>query len=160
VLEDIQPSTIKLRTLAAKGQVFKFVGYAKLQNAVALLTWQFDRIEAFVAITGSPSLNWEHPSVLKHLKDIMAIDLTKYARASTKTTPQFSNSPVKPTNESTARLTMGLSALKLFSLHGDDRHDRFEYNFICGSPAGWEADGRTAALVADHNTTMDKCPGL
>jgi hypothetical protein len=74
VLEDIQPSTIKLRTLAAKGQVFKFVGYAKLQNAVALLTWQFDRIEAFVAITGSPSLNWEHPSVLKHLKDIMAID--------------------------------------------------------------------------------------
>jgi hypothetical protein len=74
VLEAVQPSTITLRALAAKGQVFKFEGYAKLQKAVALLTGQFDRIEAFVAVTGSRTLNWEHPSVLKLLNDIMAID--------------------------------------------------------------------------------------
>lgn len=72
--EAVQPLVIKLRALAAKGQVFKFDGYAKCQNAVAMLTWQFDRIEAFIAFIGSPTWNWENPEVLKHLMDMMAID--------------------------------------------------------------------------------------
>jgi hypothetical protein len=74
VLEVVQPSAIKLRSLAAKGQVFKFDGYTKCQDAVALLTWHFDRIEAFTAVVGSPTWNWEHPEVLKHLKDVMTIE--------------------------------------------------------------------------------------
>lgn len=74
VLEAVQPSTIRLRSLAAKGQIFKFNGYARCQNAVAMLTWHFDRIEAFTAVIGSPSWNWENPQVVKHLKDVMAID--------------------------------------------------------------------------------------
>jgi hypothetical protein len=74
VLEAVRPSVIKLRSLAAKGQVFKFDGYAKCRNAVAMLAWHFDRIEAFIAVIGSPTWNWEHPKVLKHLKDMMAID--------------------------------------------------------------------------------------
>lgn len=74
VLEAVQPSVIMLRSLAAKGQVFKFDGYAKCLNAVAVLTWHFDRIEAFMAVIGSPTWNWEHLEVLKHLKDVMAID--------------------------------------------------------------------------------------
>jgi hypothetical protein len=73
VLEAVQPSVIKLRSLAAKGQVFKFDGYAKCWNAVAMLTWHFDRIEAFAAFIGSSTWNWQHPKVLKHLKDMMAI---------------------------------------------------------------------------------------
>lgn len=74
VLEVIQPSTIKLRSLVAKGQVFKFDGYAKCQKAAEMLTWHFDRIEAFMAVIGSSSLNWENPEVLKYLKNAMAID--------------------------------------------------------------------------------------
>lgn len=74
VLEAVQPSVIKLRSLAAKGQVFKFDGYAKCQKAVAELTWHFDRIEAFMAVIRSPTWNWGHPEVLKHLKDVMAIN--------------------------------------------------------------------------------------
>jgi hypothetical protein len=74
VLETVQPSVIKLRSLAAKGQVFTFDGYAKCWNAVVMLTWHFGRIEAFVAVIGSPTWNWEHPEVLKHLKSMMAID--------------------------------------------------------------------------------------
>ncbi len=74
VLETVQPATIKLRSLTAKGQVFNFDGYAKCQNAVAALTWHFDRIEAFMAMIGSPTLNWENPEVLQNLKDVMAID--------------------------------------------------------------------------------------
>jgi hypothetical protein len=74
MLEAIQPLTIKLRSLAAKGQIFKFDGYAKCQKAVAMLTWHFDRIGAFMAVIGSPTWNWENPEVLRHLKDVMAID--------------------------------------------------------------------------------------
>jgi hypothetical protein len=70
----VRPSVVKLKSLAAKGQVFSFRGYAKCQNAVAMLAWQFDRIEAFVAVIGSPSWNWEHPKVLSQLKSVMAID--------------------------------------------------------------------------------------
>lgn len=73
VLEGVQPSVIELRSLAAKGQVFQFDGYAKCQKTVEVLTWHFDRIEAFMAVIGSPTWNWEHPEVLKHLKDVMAI---------------------------------------------------------------------------------------
>lgn len=69
-----QLATIKLRSLTAKGQVFKFNGYTKCQNAVAMLTWHFDRIEEFATVIGSPSWNWENPEILKCLKDVMAID--------------------------------------------------------------------------------------
>src|SRR5277367_1811098 len=74
VLETVQPSVIKLRSLGAKGQVFKFDGYAKCWNAVVMLTWHFGRIQAFVTLIGSPTWNWEHPEVLTHLKEMMAID--------------------------------------------------------------------------------------
>ena len=74
LLEAVQPSAIKLRSLATKGQVFKFDGYTKCKDAVAMLTWHFDRIEAFVAVIGSPTWNWEHPEVLKLLKSMIAID--------------------------------------------------------------------------------------
>lgn len=73
-LEAVQPSVIQLRSLTAKGQVFKFADYSKCQNAVATLTWHFGRIEAFTAVIGSPTWNWEHQEVLQHLRDVMAID--------------------------------------------------------------------------------------
>jgi hypothetical protein len=74
VLEAVQSSTIKLRSLVAKGQVFKFDSYAKCQNAVGILTWHFDRIEAFTLVIGSPTSNWDNPDVLRQLKVMMAID--------------------------------------------------------------------------------------
>ncbi len=74
VLEAVQPTTIKLRSLAAKGQVFKFDNYANCLSAVTELTWHFDRIEAFTAVIGSPTWNWEHPEVLNTLKGVMGID--------------------------------------------------------------------------------------
>ena len=74
VLEAVRPSVIKLRSLLAKGQIFGFAGYAKCRDAVVMLTWHYDRIEAFAAVIASPTWNWEHPRVLKHLKDMMAID--------------------------------------------------------------------------------------
>jgi hypothetical protein len=74
VLEIMQPPVIRLRSLVAKGQVFSFSGYAKCQKAVAMLTWQFDRLEAFAGFIGSPNAIWEHPLVRKLLEDFMAMD--------------------------------------------------------------------------------------
>ena len=74
VLESIQPSTIRLRSLTAKGQVFGFHGYTKCQNAVAILTSHFDRIEAFATVIGSPTWNWEHPEILKLLVNAMEMN--------------------------------------------------------------------------------------
>lgn len=73
-LNAAQPSATKLRSLAAKGQVFNFGNYAKCQKAIAMLTWQIDRLEAFRTVIRSPMQNWEHPKVLKLLKDVMEIE--------------------------------------------------------------------------------------
>lgn len=73
VLEAIKPLAIKLRSLAAKGQVFKFKDYRKCQETIAMLTWQLDRMEGFALIIGSTTWNWEHPTALKRLHDAIEI---------------------------------------------------------------------------------------
>jgi hypothetical protein len=73
ILGAVQPTVIKLRSLAAKGQVFNFKDYTKCHNAVAELTWHFDRLEAFTLVIGRSTLNWEHPEVLGTLKNAMGI---------------------------------------------------------------------------------------
>jgi len=73
-LNAIKPSVVRLRSLAGKGQIFRFYGYAKCLNAVTMLAWHFDKMEAFASLIGSPTLNWQHPMVLKNLKDYMAVD--------------------------------------------------------------------------------------
>lgn len=72
-LDTVQPAVIRLRSLTAKGQIFKFKGYAKCHDAVAMLTWQFDRVEAFMTVIRSSTWNWENPEVLQHLKNVIAI---------------------------------------------------------------------------------------
>jgi hypothetical protein len=69
-----RPSMIRLKSLAAKGQVFSFNGYAKCRNAIAMLTWQLDKLDAFTTVIGSPTWNWEHPKVLSNLKSMIAMD--------------------------------------------------------------------------------------
>ncbi|MGB4065316.1 MAG: hypothetical protein WBK19_15940 [Azonexus sp.] len=74
VLDNLQPSVVKLKSLAAKGQVFKFDDYTKCKSAVEGLTRHFEMIEAFMAVIRSPTWNWENPEVLDLLKRVMAID--------------------------------------------------------------------------------------
>lgn len=85
VLGGIRSSTIELRSLIVKGQVFKFDGYAKCQGAIDLLIWTFNRIEAFAIIIASPSWNWDNPEVMGRLKSEIALDpkeLHKYVHDS------------------------------------------------------------------------------
>jgi hypothetical protein len=73
-LNEVRPAKIRLRSLGTKGQVFRFKDYGNCQKAVAMLAWQFDRIEAFASIVGSPTLNWEHPEVRRSLQGILTVE--------------------------------------------------------------------------------------
>jgi len=73
-LEVLKLSTVKLRSLATKGHIFRFNNYDKCQNSVKMLTWHFDRMQAFAAVIQSTSWNWSNPEIKKTLLDIMTID--------------------------------------------------------------------------------------
>ena len=73
-LHEALPSTVRLRSLTAKGQVFTFEAYAKCQNAVATLTWHHGRLEDAAFVIRSPTLNWQNPEVEERLRTVMAID--------------------------------------------------------------------------------------
>ena len=72
-LDEVRPASIRLRSLGTKGQVFSFKDYAKCHDALALLIWQFDRMEAFATIVGSPTLNWENPEVKRTLLNVLTV---------------------------------------------------------------------------------------
>jgi hypothetical protein len=73
-LKALKPSVVRLRSLAAKGQMFNFRDYATCRDAIVVLTLHFGRMEAFAAMLGSAHMNWQHPEVRKQLQTIMAID--------------------------------------------------------------------------------------
>jgi hypothetical protein len=72
-LDVVRPSVVRLDSLATKGQVFQFDGYAGCRDSVGKLTSQFRRLEAFAAIIGSPNWNWENPEVLRVLSSVISL---------------------------------------------------------------------------------------
>lgn len=70
----IRPSVERLNALVAKGQVFRFEGYAACRHAASMLTWQFSRIEMFANIIGSQSWNWENPEVRSAIHKVISLD--------------------------------------------------------------------------------------
>lgn len=73
-LANTEPTVVKLKSLAVKGQVFKFRDYQKCYNAVIKLTWHFDRLNYFAMVIASSNWNWENPEVSDLLAKVMAID--------------------------------------------------------------------------------------
>jgi hypothetical protein len=80
-LQAVQPSVIRLRSLVTKGQVFKFRDYARCQDAVTTMAWQFNRLESFTLVFGSGTWNWDHPEVLTALRSIMSMDPEQMRRS-------------------------------------------------------------------------------
>ena len=64
----------KIRSLVAKGQVFGFKNYNECQNACAMITWQYDRIQSWCSIIGSGSLYWKNPKVQESLSKVIFLD--------------------------------------------------------------------------------------
>jgi hypothetical protein len=71
----VQPLS-KIRSLVAKGQVFGFKNYHECQNACAMITWQYDRIQALCYMIGIVSLNWKNPTVQESLTNALSLDAT------------------------------------------------------------------------------------
>ena len=55
LLDNIKPIVSKIRTLVAKGQVLGFRNYNECPDSCDLITWQYDRIQAF-----SVGYWWDH----------------------------------------------------------------------------------------------------
>jgi hypothetical protein len=72
-LDVVRASLTCLRSLATKGQIFKFREYESCYNAIAVLTCQFDRVEALSSIIGSPNFYWKHPEFLRSLEKVMQV---------------------------------------------------------------------------------------
>lgn len=73
-LDAARPILSKMKSLAAKGQVFGIENYSKCQNACRMLEWSYNQIEAFSSIIGDPHLNWKHPDVQQTLDNVLSID--------------------------------------------------------------------------------------
>jgi hypothetical protein len=72
-LNEVRSRAVRLRALGTKGQIFGFDGYDQCHQAITLLCWQFDRIEALAGIIGSTTLNWQNPDVVKTLNNVLTI---------------------------------------------------------------------------------------
>lgn len=73
-LAKARPTVAALQSLIAWGQVFKFDNYTNAANAVRMLVWHFDKLEAFTAFVGSTNMYWANPQIQKSLTDLLAID--------------------------------------------------------------------------------------
>ena len=74
VMEEMQPSVIRLRSLATKGQVFQFPGYDDCKKAADGMATYYDLIEAFLTVLGSSTWNWNNPEVQEHLRRVTALE--------------------------------------------------------------------------------------
>ena len=63
----------KIRSLLVKGQVFSIENYQECQNACNMLTWQYDRLQAFYAIISSINLNWKNEKVIEYCKNVLEL---------------------------------------------------------------------------------------
>jgi hypothetical protein len=73
-LETSRPFQTRIRALAVKGNVFRFRDYETCKNAVTMLSWQFDRMQALAAFIRSSSWYWQNDEIITQLKKIMALD--------------------------------------------------------------------------------------
>lgn len=73
-LNESNESYRKLQFLLVKGQIYNFTEYYKIQNAIRLLTWQHDRLSAFLPLMSSPSYNLENKKVQSVIKKLIKLD--------------------------------------------------------------------------------------
>jgi hypothetical protein len=73
-LVSIRPILSKMKSLAAKGQVFGIDNYSECQNACIMLEWSYNQIEAFSSMIMNPNLNWNNPVVQQSMDKVLSVD--------------------------------------------------------------------------------------
>ena len=74
LLDKSRPALSKIRSLVAKGQVLGFKNYNECRDSCNLITWQYDRIQAFSQIIGRTTLYWENPKVQDTVDKVLSIE--------------------------------------------------------------------------------------
>jgi hypothetical protein len=70
----MHPTLVEDSFLSGKGASFGFKHYNECQNACAMITWQYERIQALCSIIGSGSLYWKNPKVQETLSKVVSLD--------------------------------------------------------------------------------------
>ena len=65
---------VRLKSLAVKGRIFQFSDYKLCHDAIAKLTWNFGRLNAFNSVIENPTWNWKHEEVSSLLGKVMKIE--------------------------------------------------------------------------------------
>ena len=74
LLDKGMPAVSTVRSLVAKGQVLGFTNYNECRDSCALITWQYDRIQAFSQVIGQTTLYWENPNVQDIVDKALSIE--------------------------------------------------------------------------------------
>lgn len=74
LLDVCRQSRRRISSLAAKGHVLGFQNYTKCANSSAMITSQFECIQAVAGFIAHPSYNWENTEIRRLLDKILAID--------------------------------------------------------------------------------------
>ncbi len=73
----------KIESLVVRGQVYGFKNYGICHDSVKMLLWQHRRIQVVASMIGSPSLNWNHPKVIKGIENMLTVqpeDIEKHLK--------------------------------------------------------------------------------
>lgn len=72
-LKDSEASYNKIKSLLVKGQIYGIPNFVDGINSCNNLLWQYDRLQAFAVMIGSPNMNWDNPKVNEGLENILDI---------------------------------------------------------------------------------------
>ena len=64
----------QINSLTARGQVYKFKNYTACRDAINMLLWQHNRLQAVAAVIGSQNMNWDNPEVMKSIENMLTVD--------------------------------------------------------------------------------------
>ena len=72
-LNNCNPLVARIQSLVARGQVYGFKKYGSCQDSTKMLLWQHQRLQAVALMIDSPTLNWQHPEVLKSIENMLTV---------------------------------------------------------------------------------------
>lgn len=76
-LESVRQSTIELKSIAEKIQIYNLSGYSDCYSSILNLVWQFNKIESFAFIINDPECSWNHPDMQNLLNIAIKTDPDK-----------------------------------------------------------------------------------
>ena len=63
-----------INSLSVRGQAYKFKNYTACREAVNMLLWQHNRLQAVASVIGSQHMNWNNPEVMKSIESMLTVE--------------------------------------------------------------------------------------